>query len=56
MSGTFYKALVQVTLLFGAETWVMTPRIGRKFCSFHHRLEHFLVVIRSRMYMMVRWI
>ena len=25
-SGNFYKAVVQATLLFGPETWMMTPR------------------------------
>ena len=29
MSGTFFKAVVQQVLLFGAETWVLTPRIER---------------------------
>ena len=27
--GTFFKALVQVVLLFGSETWVMTPHMGK---------------------------
>ena len=27
ISGTFFKAVVQQVLLFGAETWVPTPRI-----------------------------
>ena len=29
VSGTFFKAVVQQVLLFGAETWVLTPRIER---------------------------
>ena len=33
-SGTFYKAEVQVTLLFGSETRVMNPRIGRNLEGF----------------------
>ena len=28
MSNFFFKAVVQVLLLFGLETWVVTPRIG----------------------------
>ena len=28
-SGIIYVAVVQVVLLYGSETWVMTPRIGR---------------------------
>ena len=35
-SGTFYKAVVQVTLLFVSETWVVTPRTGRILGGFHH--------------------
>ena len=31
---TFYKASVQVTLLFGFETRVMNPRIGRNLRGF----------------------
>ena len=27
--GMFFKALVQAVLILGAETWVMTPRMGR---------------------------
>ena len=34
--GTFYKAVVKVTLFFGLETWVMTPRIRRTIGIFHH--------------------
>ena len=37
-SGTFYKALVQATLLFYSENWVMTPRIGMTLRGFHHRV------------------
>ena len=34
-SGTFYKGLVNVTLQFGSETWVMNLRIGRTLGGFH---------------------
>ena len=27
VSGTFFKAVVQQVLLFGADTWVLTPQI-----------------------------
>ena len=30
----FFKAIVQVVLLFGAETWVLTPRIGKALGGF----------------------
>ena len=32
----FFKAVVQAVLLFGAETWVLTPRIERALDSFMH--------------------
>ena len=35
-SGTFYKAVVHVNLLFVSETRVITPRIGRTLREFHH--------------------
>ena len=34
VSGHFYKVVTQAVLLFGAETWVLTPR------SFQHRVEN----------------
>ena len=36
ISGTFFKAVVQQVLLFGAETWVLTPQIERALDSFIH--------------------
>ena len=36
ISGKFFKAVVQQVLLFGAETWVLTPRIERVLDSFMH--------------------
>ena len=36
VSGKFFKAVVQVVLLFLAETWVLTPRIECALESFHH--------------------
>ena len=38
-SGSFYLAIVQAILIFGAETWVATPFIRRMLGSFHNRLE-----------------
>ena len=37
--GHFYLAIVQAILLFGAETWVVTPHIGQLLRGFHHRVE-----------------
>ena len=42
-SGTFYKVLVQVVLLFVSEMLVMTPRIGLTLGVFHHRVALYLV-------------
>ena len=36
--GMFYIAVVQVVLLYGSETWVMYPRIGKTLGGFHHRV------------------
>ena len=36
ISGKFFKEVVQQVLLFGAETWVLTPRIERALDSFMH--------------------
>ena len=38
VSGYFYKAVTQAVLLFGAKTWVLTPRIERALDSFHNRV------------------
>ena len=34
--GNFFKAVLQAVLLFGAETWVLTPMIERALESFMH--------------------
>ena len=36
--GEFFKAVTQTVLLFGAETWVLTPRMERALSSFQHRV------------------
>ena len=36
VSGNFFKAVVQQVLLFGAETWVVTPRMEHALDSFIH--------------------
>ena len=36
MSENFFKAVVQQVLLFGAETWVVTPRMEQVLYSFMH--------------------
>ena len=36
MSGNFFKAVVQKVLLFGAETWVVSPIMEQELISFIH--------------------
>ena len=55
-SSKFYKAMVQATLLFGAETWVMYPKIGRTLGGFHHRVALCLEKMQLRRYMTGRWV
>ena len=38
VSRHFYKAVAQAVLLFGAETWVLTPMMERALDSFQHRV------------------
>ena len=36
VSGIFYKVMAQAVLLFGEETWVLTPSMERDLDSFQH--------------------
>ena len=36
VSGNFFKEVVQQVLLFGAETWVVSPRMERALSAFIH--------------------
>ena len=54
--GNFYKAVVQATLLFGEDTWVMYPRIGRTLSGFHHRVALRMANMNPRRDMMFRWV
>ena len=38
--GEFYNSLVQVTLLFDSDSWMMSPRVGITLGGFHHRVSH----------------
>ena len=38
VSGHFFKAVSQAVLLFGAEMWVLTPRMERALDSLQHRV------------------
>ena len=55
ISGTSYKAVVQVTLLLGSETWVMIHRIGWTLGGFHHKANHCLAVCNCNMVQTSSW-
>jgi hypothetical protein len=40
ISGLFYKAIVQTVLLYGSESWVITPAMLKVLDSFHHQVAH----------------
>ena len=55
ISGTFFKAVVQQVLLFGAETWVLTPRIERALDSFMHGAAQRITGRQPRRGWYVKW-
>ena len=48
VSGNFYKAVSQAVFLFGAETWVLTPRMERALDSFQHRVARWITGRQTR--------
>ena len=42
VSGHFFKSVTQAVLLFGVETWVLTPSMERSLSSFQHRVALWL--------------
>lgn len=42
MMGSFYKAIVQAILLYGAESWTLSDRVKKKLRSFHPRCARHL--------------
>jgi len=46
--GMFYKAVVQSVLLYGCETWVITPQVLKVLEGFHHRVARRLSGKRPR--------
>ena len=38
MARRLYVPVVQAVLLFGSDTWVLTPRLGKSLEGFHHRV------------------
>ena len=50
MSGFFSKAVLQAVLLFGLDTWVATPRMGRALGRFQDQVARRLTgrVLRQK--------
>ena len=44
----FLKAVVQVVLLFGSETWVLTPHMERALGSFQHKVARWITRMQPR--------
>ena len=55
VSGFFFKVLVQSVYLFGAETWVVTPRMGRALGGFQDQVERRLTGRISLWRLYERW-
>ena len=45
-----------MTLLLDADTWVVSPRIGRTLGGFHHMVDLRLTGMRQRRYKAGRWV
>ena len=48
VSGSFFKGVVQQVLLFGAETWVVTPKMDQALSGFLHGAARQLTVRQAR--------
>ena len=55
-SRAFYKVVVQATILFRAETWVVSPRIYKTLDGFRHRVVLRLVLILPSRDTMGGWV
>ena len=53
--GLLFKAVVQAVLLFGLETWVLTPRMERSLSRFQHRVAQRLTRRHPRRIKEGRW-
>ena len=42
VSRLFFKAVIQAVLIFGVETWVVTPRMGKTLGGFRTQVERLL--------------
>ena len=42
MAGRFYVTMLQAVLLFGSETWVLTPRMDKSPKGFRHQVVQWM--------------
>ena len=56
VSEIFFKVVVQVVILFGLETWVMTPCMGRDLGILHNRVDHRPTERHTRRLQFGRWV
>ena len=44
VSSFFFKSVIQAVLIFGVDTWVVTPRIGKELGGFQTQMARRLMV------------
>jgi len=54
--GLFYKATIQLVLLYGAETWTLTQPLLRMLMSFHHRCACYLARMENMLDEKGNWV
>ena len=40
--------VVQAVILFGSDTWVLTPRLEKDLKGFHHQVARWMSVMESK--------
>ena len=55
ISGMFFKSVIQQILLFGAETWVVTPRMEKALSGFIYRSARRLTGRQGRIGINGKW-
>ena len=56
VSRAFYITVTQTVLLFGSETWILTPRMEKALDSFHSRFAKNITRIQPRQRKYGSWI
>ena len=55
VSRFFFKSVIQLVFFFGAETWVVTPRMGRVLGVFHEQVAQQLTRRIPRQWVCGKW-